>query len=50
MLVMLNNRSTAVEFLGGRGGRLTKSVGISSLFVMYTARETFFTFDKNKFA
>ena len=47
---MLNNRSTAVEFLGGRGGRLTRSVGIGWLFVMYTARETFFTFDKNKFA
>ena len=47
---MLNNRSTALEFLGGRGGRLTKSVGISSLFVMYTARERIFGFGKNKFA
>jgi hypothetical protein len=47
---MLNNKSTAVEFLGGRGGRLIKSVGISSLFVMYTAREGIFSFGKNKFA
>ena len=50
MLVMLNNRSTAVEFLGGRGGRLTKSVGIGCLFLMYTAREGIFGFGKNKFA
>ena len=47
---MLNNRSTAVEFLGGRGGRLTKSVGIGCLFLMYTARERIFSFGKNKFA
>ena len=45
-----DNRSTAVEFLGGRGGRLTRSVGISSLFLMYTAREGIFGFGKNKFA
>ncbi len=47
---MLNNRSTAVEFLGGRGGRLTRSVGIGCLFAMYTAREGIFSFGKNKFA
>jgi len=47
---MLNNRSTAVKFLGGRGGRLTRSVGIGCLFVMYTAREGIFSFGKNKFA
>jgi len=47
---MLNNRSTAVEFLGGRGGRSTRSVGIGCLFVMYTAREGIFSFGKNKFA
>ena len=47
---MLNNRSTAVEFLGGRGGRLTKSVGIGCLFLMHTAREGIFGFGKNKFS